>query len=148
MRRAEQVREVPRRRRLLTGSRHPRALAVRWSAMKPDISPDGDVISGDSTVPDLRQGSGSAANRAFVQRFRLKVIAGADAGKSLESNGERTVIGKHESADLVLTETTVSRFHCEIVVKDGRASVRDLGSRNGTLVNGLEVLHAYLRDGS
>ncbi|MCU1279866.1 MAG: putative sigma54 specific transcriptional regulator, partial [bacterium] len=111
--------------------------------MKPDSTPDGSA-GGESTVPE----GSAAANRSFVQRFRLKVVAGPDAGKSLQSSGERTVIGKHESADLMLSDVTVSRFHCEVVVKDGRASLRDLGSRNGTGLNNVDVVHAYLRDGS
>src|SRR5262245_48832355 len=64
------------------------------------------------------------------------------------SNGERAVIGTDESADVRLHDGAVSRFHCEIAALDGRAAVRDLGSRNGTVVDGTAVLHAYLRTGS
>src|SRR5262249_24810336 len=43
---------------------------------------------------------------------------------------------------------TVSRFHCDISLNDGHPVVRDLGSRNGTLVDGVSVLQAHLRSGS
>jgi DNA-binding NtrC family response regulator len=57
------------------------------------------------------------------------------------------VIGTHPSADLVLQDRTASRFHCEIVLANGRALVRDLGSLNGTRVDGVAVAQAYLRSG-
>jgi transcriptional regulator of acetoin/glycerol metabolism len=48
----------------------------------------------------------------------------------------------------VLTDGTVSRFHCELTIEHGRATVRDLGSKNGTVVDGVAVLAAYLRPGA
>jgi two-component system response regulator GlrR len=89
-----------------------------------------------------RQPSGHEVAR--VQRFRLIVTAGRDGGAIYVSRGARTVVGTHPSADLVLEDPTVSRFHCEIVCADGKATLRDLGSRNGTLVGGLSVVAAHL----
>jgi DNA-binding NtrC family response regulator len=83
-----------------------------------------------------------------VQRFRLWVQSGADAGVNHASSGDRVVIGTHESADLVLHDDTVSRFHCEICLVDGKPTVRDLGSRNGTLLDGVSILAAHPRPGS
>jgi transcriptional regulator with PAS, ATPase and Fis domain len=85
---------------------------------------------------------------ALVRRFRMLVVAGPDAGSSSTSAGERAVVGTHESADLVLHDRTVSRFHCEISLTEGRATLRDLGSRNGTFVDGVSVVQAHLRSGS
>src|SRR5262245_24781037 len=79
-----------------------------------------------------------------VQRFRIDVVAGPDSGKSFTSSSPRAVIGSHESADLILTDPTVSRFHVEIAIDGGRAVVRDLGSRNGTFVGGVQVMIAML----
>jgi DNA-binding NtrC family response regulator len=50
-----------------------------------------------------------------------------------------TVIGRDASADIVLPVTAVSRRHAEITKQAGEFVVRDLGSRNGTLVNGHPV---------
>jgi DNA-binding NtrC family response regulator len=61
---------------------------------------------------------------------------------------DRALIGTHESADLVLADRTVSRFHCEVRIVDGRARLRDLGSKNGTLVDGVSVLEAHLEHGA
>src|SRR5207245_1918699 len=75
------------------------------------------------------------------------------SGKTYASTGSRAVIGKDPTAQLVLTDRTVSHFHCEIgVARDGDGGVgggvailRDLGSRNGTLLDGVPVLSAPLR---
>jgi two-component system, NtrC family, response regulator GlrR len=94
---------------------------------------------------ELKSGS---SNQAFVRQFRLRVIDGPDAGASFESSGDRVVIGKHPSANLVLGDRAVSRFHCAINVVDGRPVIRDLNSRNGTLVDGMSVVMAYPRNGA
>jgi pSer/pThr/pTyr-binding forkhead associated (FHA) protein len=44
-------------------------------------------------------------------------------------------IGRAANANLIVTDAQVSRMHARIELHDGTLSVRDLGSRNGTLVN-------------
>jgi transcriptional regulator with PAS, ATPase and Fis domain len=85
--------------------------------------------------------------RLVVRRFRLAVTAGPDKGKAFASEGERMVIGTQAPANALLGDPKVSRFQCEIRVDDGRVKVRDLGSRNGTIVDGVRVLEAELEDG-
>ena len=92
--------------------------------------------------------AGRGRDFTTVQRFRLVVSAGPDSGLTHVSNGARVVIGAHESVDLVLRDPTTSRFHCEVLIENGRALVRDLGSRNGTRVGGIEVREAFLESGS
>jgi transcriptional regulator with PAS, ATPase and Fis domain len=87
----------------------------------------------------------SSADHLIVQKYSLRVIAGShDVGRTFVATGDRTVIGTHESVDLVLRDSTMSRFHCEIVLAEKRAVIRDLDSKNGTLVNGVSVLSALL----
>jgi transcriptional regulator with PAS, ATPase and Fis domain len=98
-------------------------------------------------VPHTVDRSTEVANRrhANVRRFLLRVTSGPHAGLEKASTGEKLVIGTHKSADLNLgADRTLSRFHCEIVIEEGRALIRDLGSTNGTVVDGLSVLAAYL----
>jgi two-component system, NtrC family, response regulator GlrR len=83
-----------------------------------------------------------------VRQFSLRVVAGPDQGVAHTSAGERVSIGTERGADLVLTDPAVSRFHCEIVVAKEQALVQDLGSRNGTFVEGVSVLSAHLHDGA
>ncbi|HUQ03160.1 MAG TPA: sigma 54-interacting transcriptional regulator [Kofleriaceae bacterium] len=101
---------------------------------------DSDPVRTDVIAEDGRH--------ALVQRLRLRVEAGPDAGREISSRGARVVIGSDEGTDLTLTDAAVSRFHCEIVVENGRVHVRDLGSRNGTQVGGVVVLDALLHAGA
>jgi transcriptional regulator with PAS, ATPase and Fis domain len=52
---------------------------------------------------------------------------------------ERTVIGREAPADIVLPVNAVSRIHAELVTHDGQLVIRDLGSRNGVILNGHRV---------
>ena len=54
----------------------------------------------------------------------------------------RVTIGRAKDCDCVLAEPTVSRLHAELRRDGERWLLRDLGSRNGTRVNGLRVLEA------
>ena len=85
-------------------------------------------------------------DRVTVQGFRLRVLDGPLKGTAHTSAAQRVVVGTHASADFRLEDDTLSRFHCEIAIEDGRAVVRDLGSLNGTVVDGTRVVHAYLGD--
>ncbi len=61
--------------------------------------------------------------------------------------GPHTVLGRAEGADLVLADTGVSRRHAELLTSDAGTLVRDLGSTNGTWVNGVRVHEQLLHDG-
>ena len=83
-----------------------------------------------------------------VRRFRLRVVEGPAQGKTWESSGASCSIGSHEKNDLAIDDATVSRFHCEIHVDADGARIRDTKSRNGTVVDGVQVIEAFLRTGS
>ncbi|TFV72915.1 DUF2662 domain-containing protein [Blastococcus sp. CT_GayMR19] len=59
----------------------------------------------------------------------------------------RNVIGRGTEADIRLPDTGVSRKHVDVVLDAGTATVEDLGSTNGTLVNGRRVSRLALADG-
>jgi transcriptional regulator with PAS, ATPase and Fis domain len=106
-----------------------------------------DAADPPGVVPatvEVTRGDGALA---LLPQYRLQVEQGPDAGAALLSKSERTVIGSHESCDLVLQDRTVSRFHCEIARRVDRLVVRDLGSRNGTVINGVSILEGHLRSG-
>src|SRR5689334_10185378 len=67
----------------------------------------------------------------------LTVISGPAAGRSLEVDRELT-IGR-EDADLTLDDEGVSRRHAVLGPAPDGITIRDLGSRNGTFVNGARV---------
>ncbi len=96
------------------------------------------------TLTDGRAGQG----HGMVRRFRLSLLEGPKPGLTWDSTGDSSSIGFHESNDLVIEDPTVSRFHCEIRVDGAGARLRDLESYNGTLLDGVTVFDALLRDGS
>jgi pSer/pThr/pTyr-binding forkhead associated (FHA) protein len=72
----------------------------------------------------------------------------ADAAKrAVTLNKPRTVIGRQTDCELRVPVSEVSRQHCEIVIEDGFASIADLGSSNGTFVNGERVESRRLNPG-
>ncbi len=93
----------------------------------------------DVTPPD----DGARADRVLLQRFALR-----GAGGVTHSREGRIAVGTHDSADVRLDDPTVSRFHCELTLSEGEVVLRDLGSRNGTRVDGVRVVEALLEDGA
>jgi DNA-binding NtrC family response regulator len=107
-----------------------------------DPFPTQEMGADDSVPTDMVEMQNVSSSK--VERFVLRVTSGKDAGLEYESTGQRTVVGTHQSADVVLTDSAVSRFHCEIAVSEGRAVIQDLGSKNGTLVDSVAVERAFL----
>lgn len=67
-----------------------------------------------------------------------------DGGEPIEITKDLTVVGRKDDADLRLDHKSVSKLHCIIVKTDGLLLLRDLGSTNGTRVNGQRVRRAAL----
>jgi predicted component of type VI protein secretion system len=74
-----------------------------------------------------------------VPELSLEIVEGAGAGAMVALGGAVTV-GRGRDADLVLADELVSRHHARITPGGPGAVVEDLGSRNGTFVNG-EAVH-------
>jgi transcriptional regulator with GAF, ATPase, and Fis domain len=83
-----------------------------------------------------------------LPRVALVVVSGPHRGLERAVDRDRVRIGKSPDNDLVLDDPTVSRFHCEIR-RDGQGYLlEDLGSTNGTLVDGNAVRQVYLAPGA
>jgi pSer/pThr/pTyr-binding forkhead associated (FHA) protein len=67
-----------------------------------------------------------------------------DNGEVLDVTKEMTLVGRGEGCDLRLDHKSVSKLHCVLVKTDGLILLRDLGSTNGTRVNGQRVRRAAL----
>ncbi len=67
--------------------------------------------------------------------------------KTFSLPGSVTVVGRQQKCDLCIPLMVVSRRHCEINQDGGVLRIRDLGSRNGTLVNGKKIADAVLNPG-
>jgi len=67
-----------------------------------------------------------------------------DGGPPIDIVKDLVVIGRKDECDLRLDHKSVSKMHCVIVKTDGLLLLRDLGSTNGTRVNGQRVRRAAL----
>ena len=61
--------------------------------------------------------------------------------------GDRMVVGRLGSCDICLQDKNTSRQHAAFVRSGPAWAIEDLGSTNGTIVNGSHISHLYLRDG-
>jgi pSer/pThr/pTyr-binding forkhead associated (FHA) protein len=61
--------------------------------------------------------------------------------------GSVKTIGRATGAEFILDRALVSRLHCQLTATDDCVQVKDLGSTNGTFVNGQRVETSDLRDG-
>jgi hypothetical protein len=86
---------------------------------------------------------GRAGSRPGVKH--VLVVDGPGTRHELTTG--RNVIGRGTEADIRLPDTGVSRKHVDVVLDGGTAYVEDLGSTNGTLVNGRRISRQALADG-
>jgi transcriptional regulator with GAF, ATPase, and Fis domain len=78
---------------------------------------------------------------------RVLGIAGPFQGTTFSLSERNVSIGRDPSNDLWIADHALSRQHCLLVSQDGQFAIRDLGSKNGTLVNGVPVGEQLLHDG-
>jgi len=71
---------------------------------------------------------------------------GGRAGETFRPAGDRTLIGRSPDCDIFLDDVTVSRRHAELLANEGRFTIRDLGSLNGTFVNRRRIESIELED--
>lgn len=80
--------------------------------------------------------------------YALKFISGKYQGGEFPLKADKhIVIGRSSELDMVLVEDMVSRKHAKISFAEGKITIEDLGSTNGTFVNGEKVKQARLKEG-
>jgi hypothetical protein len=72
--------------------------------------------------------------------YVLQVVRGRSANTTLKLSDNVTSVGRHDDCWIRIKSSQVSRRHCEIFESGGKLTIRDLGSSNGTYVNGKRVL--------
>jgi len=77
--------------------------------------------------------------QARYARIRVAVTRGPDKGLVLEAAGKTLRIGTAPDCDLLLTDDSVSRRHCEVELTETAFRVRDPGSTNGVRIGGMRV---------
>jgi hypothetical protein len=90
---------------------------------------------------------GGAGGQESAQ-WALRFISGKYQGGEFPLRPHREIIiGRSSDLDMVLVEDMVSRKHAKITTDDNVVTIQDLGSTNGTFVNGEKVRKADLKDG-
>jgi hypothetical protein len=80
--------------------------------------------------------------------YRLNIVAGAKAPSIFQLREPMTVLGRgNQMADIDVGDESASRRHASIEYKDGAFHLSDMGSTNGTILNGKMVSSARLKEG-
>ena len=68
--------------------------------------------------------------------FVLKVVSGSDKGSEYPFDGGEAKLGRTADNDVVIKDASASRSHARVFEKGGKYFLEDVGSANGTKVNG------------
>ena len=105
--------------------------------------------TGSSPIPaNTVLGSRPRPDRLAVQEFHLVLVNTDQIGTSYPLSQPAVKVGKAADNDLVVDHPTVSRNHLIVRRQGDRFLVQDLGSTNGTFLDGAQVREAYLRPGA
>jgi len=128
-------------------------LEGRWNAMLTRLAERSQVRQAPPRVtmtndPSVPAGTVAIGLELLPEpvRLALRVRKGVPPGARLALRGT-LVVGREADADLVLADPRVSRRHLEISEADGAVRFRDLGSSNGTALNGERKSDGELRCG-
>jgi DNA-binding NtrC family response regulator len=91
---------------------------------------------------------GRAASELTTASVSATVEEGPDRGKLATLSGASLTVGTDPGNDLALTDSAVSRRHAVITVTPEGVQVEDLGSTNGTWLNGTRIKTAFAADGA
>jgi FHA domain-containing protein len=111
------------------------SMFVDQNLRKGDVEVEASMVEGERAVEPVAPA-----------RPHLLVHDGGTV-RDLALTQEVTTIGRLPACDVVLQDTAASRRHAQIRVEDGSATLTDLGSTNGTKLNGTQVQSRALADG-
>jgi pSer/pThr/pTyr-binding forkhead associated (FHA) protein len=138
-------------------------LPVDVRQLRPDVSPELDRICmkclnkapadrfADAGVlarelRSIRSQPQLSLSGTHVALLRAALVS-AQTGKAFTLRGGVNVVGRTADCEVVLKSQAVSKRHCQILIRGDQVTVEDLGSINGTLVNGQPIRRGVLKDG-
>jgi hypothetical protein len=119
---------------------------IRSGVIRGTTVEDGEIRRPASDLPPHPPGSFNGSPRLLVSGPE----PGPDGSmqRTYELSAPLTILGRGTDCDLRLVDPGVSRHHAELRVEDGEVVLVDLGSTNGTFVNGQPVRRVSLTDGT
>ncbi len=78
---------------------------------------------------------------------RLVLLSEGFTGRAFELKAERTTIGRHEDNSFQIPASSVSGHHAEILLQGNDILIKDLGSTNGTYLNGTQITESVVQPG-
>ncbi len=100
------------------------------------------IVSGESKQDDSNQ----TRIRMALPKYILRGVSGSYFGKTFPLRGV-TTLGRHSDCDICVNDEGISRKHAHIAVDADGITIKDLGSSNGTFVNGNKVSEHSLEVG-
>jgi adenylate cyclase len=76
----------------------------------------------------------------------ITILAGPEQGQVFKIARPLTTMGRSNTCEIMITDPLVSRQHCQILLGMGGITLKDLGSTNGTFLNGAKVTESPLRN--
>lgn len=128
----------------------PRKGCVRVKSLVAESDPKDlfDSDEEDSTAIVKLSNVSRATPVPVRDRFVLVRVQGEDIGRVVHLETDEFVVGRHQSCDLPLSDSSVSRRHARILFTEGRHLLEDLGSANGTYIGPDRVEQHWLSDGN
>lgn len=112
------------------------AVQARLASVEP-VSTASHRLTG--LPPAANDSVGVTAVRAALPKYVLRTVAGAGFGRNYPIAGT-AVIGRAPDCSIQLDETGISRMHARLMPTEDGVQVEDLGSTNGSFINGKRVL--------
>jgi pSer/pThr/pTyr-binding forkhead associated (FHA) protein len=78
---------------------------------------------------------------------RLVLLSEGLTGRTYELKGDKTTVGRVSDNAFEIPEASVSSHHCELLLRGNELLVKDLGSTNGTFINGDKIEEGVLKPG-
>ncbi len=79
--------------------------------------------------------------------WALRILSGQLAGQTFPLNSGKNLLGRAPECEIHLAEPGISKHHAQILVTEDKVILSDLGSKNGTYVNGVRIQNQTLRLG-
>jgi pSer/pThr/pTyr-binding forkhead associated (FHA) protein len=105
-----------------------------------------EIVDPSRTQTELPQRVNREVERPALPQWQVKATTGAMAGKLFPIDGTK-IVGRDPGCDIIVTGTHVSRRHAELSIRGGQLWVKDLGSSNGSFVNGKRNEEVILKNG-